>query len=94
MISNYLAIQNAILAQNVATSQMMANSNKMLSSIAFGNSQPLMPLFRGENSLELQNKTEETRISVLQKLIDSLNKALKRNVDKSTPKFAGLDYKA
>ncbi len=94
MISTYLAIQNAILARNMATTRLMQNSNQMLANISFGNSQPLMPSFAGSDVLELQNKAAETQITVYDKLIDSLNKALKKNIDRSTPKFGGVDYKA
>ena len=53
MISSYLAMQNAILARNVATSQMVRNSANMISSLSFGNSQPLKPSFAQADRLKL-----------------------------------------
>ena len=94
MLTTYLAMQNAILAQNIATSRMVRNSSNMLSSIAFGNSQPLKPSFAQADRLEMQNKADETKISVLKKLQEALEKALGKNIKKSTPKFGGVDYKA
>lgn len=94
MLTTYLAMQNAILAQNIATSRMVRNSSNMLSSIAFGNSQPLKPSFAQADRLEMQTKADETKISVLKKLQEALEKALGKNIKKSTPKFGGVDYKA
>ena len=67
MISSYLAMQNAILARNVATSQMVCNSANMMSSLSFGNSQPLKPSFAQADRFELQNKANETKVSFLAK---------------------------
>lgn len=95
MISSYLAMQNAILAQNAASTQMVQASNRMLSSVSFGNSQPLKPSFAASSdSLELETKANETKVSFLKKLIDALNKKLGKDVEKSTPKYSGVDYKA
>ncbi len=94
MISSYLTMQNAILARNMATSQMVSASNNMLSSLAFGNSLPLRPSFAQADSLELQTKANETKVSFLNKLIDSIQKKLGKDIKNSTPKFAGIDYKA
>lgn len=93
MITSYNAIQNAILAQNIASSQMVQNSSRMLSSLSFGNSQPLRPNFGGD-TLELQNKSNETKISILDKIIKSLQSKLGKDIQKSTPKYAGVNYKA
>ncbi len=94
MISSYLAMQNAILARNVATSQMVQNSAHMMSSISFGNSQPLKPSFAQADKFELQNKANETKVSVLAKFIEAMEKALGKNIERSTPKYGGVDYKA
>ena len=95
MISTYLAMQNAIMQQNMVQSRMIGTADGMLSTTAFGNSQPLRPSF-GLNSdvFELQNKADETRISVLQKLINSMEKSLAASINRSTPKYGGVDYKA
>ncbi len=94
MISTYLAMQNAILARNMAVSRMMQNSGLMLSGLSFGNSQPLQPSFAGADIFELQNKADETKITVYKKLEEELSKALKWHINNSTPKFGGVDYKA
>lgn len=94
MITSYLAMQNAILARNMAASRMMQNTNVMASPVSFGNSQPLRPSFMQSTSDELQMKSDETKVSVLQRIIDAINKKLGKDVEKSTPKYAGVDYKA
>lgn len=94
MITSYLAMQNAILARNMATTRMMQTSNRMLNSVNFGNSQPLCPSFTQSTSEELQMKSDETKVTVLQKLIEAINKKLGKDIAKSTPKYAGVDYKA
>ena len=94
MLSSYLAMNNAIMAQNVATTNLMQSSNNMLSSIAFGNSIPLKPSFSAADNTELQNKANETKISVLQKIIDAIKAKLGKDVEKSTPKYSGINYKA
>ena len=94
MISSYLAIQNAVLARNVATSQMVQNSANMMSSFSFGNSQPLKPSFAQADRFELQNKANETKVSFLAKYIEAIEKALGKNIERSTPKYGGVDYKA
>ena len=76
MLSSYLAMQNAILARNMAVSGMMRASDSMMSQVSFGNSQPLKPSFAqalAEDKAELQIKADETKISVLQKIIDAIN---------------------
>ena len=94
MITSYGAMQNAILARNIATSQMVQASSNMLSSLSFGNSQPLKPSFAQADRLELQNKANETKITVLNKWIEALEAAMANKIKRSTPKYAGLDYKA
>ncbi len=94
MISSYLAIQNAVLARNVATSQMVQNSANMMSSLSFGNSQPLRPSFAQADRFELQNKANETKVSYLTNFMEAMEKALAKNIARSTPKFGGVDYKA
>ena len=92
MISSYMAIQNAILSRNIATSQMVQNSSRMLAS--FGNSQPLRPSFAQADSFELQNKANETKVTVLDKFLDAIEKKLAKDIDRSTPKYSGVCYKA
>ena len=94
MITSYGAMQNAILARNIATSQMVQNSSQMLSAVSFGNSQPLRPSFAQADCFELQNKANETKISVLNKLIEALEKKLAGDIKRSTPKYGGVDYQA
>lgn len=94
MLTSYLAMQNAVLARNMATSRMMKTSNAMLSNISFGNSQPLRPSFAQANNFELQTKADETKVSILQRIIEAIEKKLGKDIKNSTPKYAGLDYKA
>ena len=94
MLSSYLAMQNAILAQNIATSRMIQNADNMMKSVSFGNSLPLRPSFAQANEAELQIKTDETKVSVLQKIIDAIQKKLGKDIEKSTPKYAGINYVA
>ena len=97
MLLSYLAMQNAILARNMAVSGMMRASDSMMSQVSFGNSQPLKPSFAqalAADKAELQIKADETKISVLQKIIDAINKKLGKDIERSTPKYAGVDYKA
>ncbi len=95
MILSYLTMQNAIMAQNTAQAQMISASDRMLSStVTFGNSQPLKPSFAQADKLELQNKTNETKISVLQKIINAIREKLTKEIKDSTPKYAGVNYKA
>lgn len=93
MLSSYMTIQNAVLARNIATSQMVQNSNQMLGVVSFGNSLPLKPSFQAD-SFELQNKANETKISVLDRLIKALEKKETKDIDRSTPHYGGLCYKA
>lgn len=92
MMTLSLAMQNAILGQNMAQSRMMGASNAMLSTVGY--SQPLRPSFGQADTFELQNKADETRISVYQKMMDSIEKALGKSIARSTPKYGGIDYKA
>ena len=92
MFTSYMAIQNAVLSRNIATSQMVQNSSKMLAS--FGNSQPLRPSFAQADSFELQNKANETKVTVLDKLLEAMEKRLAKDIDRSTPKYGGVCYKA
>lgn len=94
MISSYIAMTNAIMAQNAATASLMQSSDQMLSSIAFGNSLPLKPSFSSSDKLELQNKANETKISILQKIIEAIKAKLNKDIEKSTPKYSGVNYKA
>ena len=48
----------------------------------------------GADIFELQNKADETKITVYKKLEEELSKALKWHINNSTPKFGGVDYKA
>ncbi len=92
MLTSYLAMQNAILAQNIATSRMMQNADNMIKSASFGNSLPLRPSFAQANEAELQTKADETKVSVLQKIIDAIKKKLGKDIEKSTPKYSGVNY--
>lgn len=94
MISSYLTMQNAILSRNMCVSRMMQTSNMLMSSISFGNCRSDIPSFSQANYDELKLKSDETRVSVLKKLIDSINKRLGNEIKKSTPKYSGVDYKA
>lgn len=94
MLTSYLAMQNAVLAQNMATSRMMQTSGSMLSSVSFGNSQPLRPSFAQANDAELQTKADETKVSFFQKIIDAIQKKLGKDIKNSTPKYAGVNYVA
>lgn len=97
MIAPLVAMQqNSISASNMATSQMMLNSNAMLSAISFGNSQPLKPSFSSASAdvFELQNKANETKLTASQSLYESLVQAIAKNVQRSTPKYGGLNLKA
>ncbi len=94
MLTSYLAMQNAILAQNMATSRMMQNADNMMASVSFGNSLPLRPSFAQANEAELQTKADETKVSILQKIIDAIQKKLGKDIEKSTPKYAGVNYVA
>lgn len=95
MLTSYLTMQNAILAQNVASSRMVHNSNRMLAVTSFGNSLPLKPSFSQiSDSFEIQNKADETKISVLSHLIDAMESSLSKKIKRNTPKYGGIDYKA
>lgn len=92
MISSLMFMQNAILSRNIAQAEMFSNCEKMLSSISFGNSQPLKPSFTGD-ILELRNKINETKITRANKLIESMDKLIAQKIKRSTPKYSGLDSK-
>ena len=85
-------MQNAILRNNIAAANMISNSERMMPSVSFGNSQPLRPSFNGD-VFELNNKVNETKISYLNKLINSLNIKLGKAIKRSAPKYTGLDSK-
>ena len=88
-------MQNALLANNIAASNLVNTSERMLNSVSFGNSQPLRPTFSsGFNEDDLLIKANETKLSVSAKLFNSLRKKLSADIKNSTPKYAGLDYKA
>ncbi len=92
MLTSYLAMQNAILAQNIATSRMVQNADNVMASVSFGNSLPLRPSFAQANDAELQTKTDETKVSILQKIIDAIQKKLGKDIEKSTPNYSGVNY--
>ena len=93
MIAFYTAaMQNAIMNRNMIASQMMSNSDRMLSSVSFGNSQPLRPSFYGD-TLEIQNKVNETKTSVLNKYLEAIEKRLSKAIKRTTPKYTGIDSK-
>ncbi len=94
MITQYMAMQNAILAQNMTAARMMQSSNAMLSTVGFGNSQPLRPSFAQADTFELQQKSDETKYMVLQRMIDAIEKSIGKSIARSTPKYGGLDVKA
>ncbi len=95
MLTTYLAMQNAVLANNMAVSGMMSSSNRMLNTVTANNSQPLRPSFAAASFHdELNVKAGETKVTVAQKLAESLQKALGKDIKQSTPKYGGLDYKA
>ena len=92
MIAPLLAMQyNAISNINSAQASMMNNASAM----SFAASQPLRPSF-GLNAdvFELQNKANETQVSVSQRLLESIEKAIAKNIARSTPNYGGIDYKA
>ncbi len=92
MIAPLLAMQyNSISTINSAQAAMMNNA----SAISFGASQPLRPTFGlSADVFELQNKANETKISVAQRLHEAVQKALAKNIARSTPNYGGVDYKA
>lgn len=94
MISSYLTMQNAILARNIASSQMVQSSSNMLSAVSFGNSQPLRPSFAQANNFEMRNKANATKMTVLDKLISAINKKSGKDIQRSTPKYNGVNYLA
>ncbi len=94
MIAQSMAIQNAILAQNMTAARMMQSSDAMLSTVGFGNSQPLRPSFAQADVFELQQKSDETKMTVLQKMMTALEESLGKKIARSTPKYGGLDIKA
>ena len=93
MLSSFLSIQNAMLINNAAAMNMMNASDRLLNSVSFGNSQPLRPISSFASD-ELVIKANETKITVGTKLLDSLRKRLGKDIIKSAPKYAGIDYKA
>ena len=93
MITSYFGMQSALMQNNIAQAQMMHNADAMMSSVSFGNSQPLKPSFQGD-VFELQNKQNETKVTVAQKLYDAYQKAIAKNIERSTPKFGGINYTA
>ena len=78
---------------NLAVSEMMSASDR-INSFAFNNSQPLKPSFSGLIHDELAIKANETKVSVTKNIIEAMNKKLAQDIKRSTPNFAGLDYKA
>ncbi len=92
MIAPLIAMQtNAIQTMNMAQAGMVSNAV----AISFGTSQPLKPAFaQSADVFELQNKANETKMSVAQRLLQAIEEALGKNIAKSTPKYGGLDYKA
>ncbi len=103
MLSSYLTMQNAMMAQNMAQTRMMAASDKMRSSISFGASQPIgggpdsLDVSFGavqSDALELQTKADETKVSVFKKIAEAIEKKLGKDIQRSTPKYGGVDIKA
>lgn len=90
MISTYFAMQNAMIGQNTAASEMMNAADAMLSYAC----QPIKPSFTGADTFELQTKANETKMTVLQKTMEALEKSLGAKIARSTPKYGGLDIKA
>jgi len=92
-----------MMSQNMATAQMMSASDNMRSAVSFGASQPIsgapdalnvsFAAVQGDR-FELQNKANETKVSVLQKLIDAIQAKLGKDIGRSTPKYGGVDIKA
>ena len=87
MLSSYLTMQNAMMAQNNAQARMISASDRMMSSVNFGASQPLqtqgtIPSFSAAqaDSFELQNKADETKLG--------------KDIKRSTPKYGGVDVQA
>ncbi len=95
MISTYFSAQNSLAQMNFLQSSMVQNADRNINMISFGASQPLSPAFmQNSDTFELQTKSDETKISVLKKLQEALEKKLAKDITKSTPKYKGLDYKA
>ncbi len=95
MLSSYLLMQNSIFQMNNAQLNMFRNSDLMSKSISFGESQPLKPSFaQNYDMLELSNKANETKVSVLRNFIKAMEEKLGKDIAKSTPKYAGINYKA
>lgn len=97
MIAPLIAQQQSLLAtNNMAVAQMMMGSNAVLSNVSFGNSQPIRPSFSALSAdvFELQNKANETKIAASNSLYDSIVKAIAKNIQRSTPKYGGLNTKA
>ncbi len=91
MITSTIAMQNAILAQNIAAARIMHSSDRMLSCVGYNNSQPLRPAFGLADYSEMQMKADETKISVMQKLAEAIQKKLGKDVKRSVPNYGGLD---
>lgn len=88
-------MQNAVLANNMAVSNMIGASDRMLGAISANNSQPLKPSFAAALSNdELSIKANETKATVSQKLMEALQKSLGKDIKRSTPKYAGINYLA
>ena len=94
MLTSYLAMQNAVLMNNMANIGMMEASDKMMDSVSFGNSQPLKPAFSALSADELAIKANETKSAVSLKFMDALRKSLAKGINRSTPNYAGINYKA
>ena len=97
MLTSFLAMQNAMAVTNMAQAGMMSASDRMLnaaSGISVGNSQPLRPSFSGVNADELFIKANETKVTVMKKLAEALEKKTAKDIKNSAPKYAGIDYKA
>ena len=50
--------------------------------------------FAQADSFELQNKVNETKVTVWNKILEAMEKKMSKDVDRSTPKYAGVCYKA
>ncbi len=99
MLSSYLTMQNAIMQQNMITSRMMGNMDYMRSNMACqplgGPDTPNVSFSSAVlDGFELQNKADETKISVLKRIADAMQAKLGKDISRSTPKYGGLDIKA
>jgi len=89
MITTFIAMQNAISERNNAMMQMYANTNQSINALSFGRNAQIMHAY-SEDIFEMQNKVNETKVSILNRWLDSLNEQIKKSIDRSIPQYAGL----